>query len=569
MTGPLLKSGSLTAFHAVGAVGNPVYLAASQLRAAIARRLGADVADTFAIPQRNEDGDAVDWYAPRPGPVVPWSAASDSERAGAQQRLLKVRAQIEDLGHQMEAEASPERQVFGRLLAQVMSFPDDDDVHLVNGQPVLTFWGFVKDRAAVGSDPLRSLDMHLAEAQPTSQRRALPWWAWALIGLLLLLLLLLALFGLRGCDAPPTSADGTTPSSGLATRQLTGVEPASERAVDLTDAPIADPPMEQTTPVPESPIRANANRVSIDRDTRIDGGGPSQLDQLDQVDQLDADAIDATLLDGIDGDATLEGDVDNTALATDADTLIGDDAFPLESVDAAIAAEDLAPAAEPLPAEELAEAPVAPSAEEMSDADAAVDEIAEDLSDATGEASEDAATPEPDTPEAGTSEAANPDTAAPDAAESPQATSSDETASGIDPAAATAAGAEPDDPSTGGPPPVRIAPKRLLNSSWRTSTTLLDPKDGSPIHLDYRLKDGAGKLRLTRKDGSTCESGADAKVQDGRLLVDSAAEIVCADGTSFGRPRIDCTPRADGKARCVGRYPDGSTFPIDMQQQPD
>ncbi len=59
MTGPLLKSGSLTAFHAVGAVGNPVYLAASQLRAAIARRLGADVADTFAIPQRNEDGDAV------------------------------------------------------------------------------------------------------------------------------------------------------------------------------------------------------------------------------------------------------------------------------------------------------------------------------------------------------------------------------------------------------------------------------------------------------------------------------------------------------------------------------
>jgi hypothetical protein len=173
--------------------------------------------DTFAIPQRNQDGDAVDWYAPRPGPVVPWSAASDTERADAQQRLLEVRTQIEDLGRQMEAEASPERQVFGRLLAQVMSFPDDDDVHLVNGQPVLTFWGFVKDRAAIGSDPLRSLDLHLAETQTTSARRSLPWWAWALLGLLLLLLLLLALFALRGCEPP--SRPRRTPAGRPAARR--------------------------------------------------------------------------------------------------------------------------------------------------------------------------------------------------------------------------------------------------------------------------------------------------------------------------------------------------------------
>jgi len=116
---------------------------------------------------------------------------------------------------------------------------------------------------------------------------------------------------------------------------------------------------------------------------------------------------------------------------------------------------------------------------------------------------------------------------------------------------------------------VRIPPERLLNSSWRTSTTLSDPKDGSPVHLDYQLKDGAGKIRLTRRDGSVCESGADAEVRDGRLVVDSKSEIVCADGTNFGRPQIDCTPRAGGKARCVGRYADGSTFPIYMEQRAD
>jgi hypothetical protein len=175
-----------------------------------------------------------------------------------------------------------------------------------------------------------------------------------------------------------------------------------------------------------------------------------------------------------------------------------------------------------------------------------------------------------------------PGTDAPSATESQQADGSAASSADLDPAAAAAAAAQsrcrsrqprqhqshPSPRKATGTKTVRIPPKRLLSSSWRTSTTLLDPKDGSPIHLDYRLQDGAGKLRLTRKDGSVCESGASARVQDDRLLVDSATEILCADGTSFGRPQIDCTPLADGKARCVGRYADGSTFPIDMQQQP-
>jgi len=630
MTGALLKSGSLTAFHPVGAVGNPVYLAASQLRAAIARRLGAEVADTFAIPQRNQEGDAVDWYAPRPGPVVPWSAASDSERADAQQRLLEVRTQIEDLGRQMEAEASPERQVFGRLLAQVMSFPDDDDVHLVDGQPVLTFWGFVKDRAAIGSDPLRSLDMHLAETQITPARRSLPWWAWALLGLLLLLALLLAISTLRGCEAPRPVADATRPASGEEARQLTGIESASDALIEPPAEPMAEPMaepiaesgIEPTTPVQERAAVAKANQLRIDRDSLIDRGGRGVVD----VDQADADAADPTLLDGIDaepvvdgiadGDAdgvvvggvdpAVDGVGDDAALAVGADATLGDNAVAAEDEDteASLALDEEGLADEPADAgaaaatdDIRADTPDAAIETELADAATVAEEAGTDTTDQTTldaeTGLEGAATPEQaaaDDQAAASGgdaradgrgvETAAPSAEAPNAAESAQAGDSAATAFDLDPArsaAASARAAAEEGSSDGtsssasagtGTRTVRIPPKRLLSSSWRTSTTLLDPKDGSPIHLDYRLKDGAGKLRLTRKDGSVCESGASARVQDDRLLVDSATEILCADGTSFGRPRIDCTPQADGRARCVGRYADGSTFPLDMQQQP-
>ena len=163
MTGPLLRTGNLKSFHPLGAVGNPVYLAAPQLRVAIARRLDARIADSFAIPQRNEDGDTIDWYAPNPGPVVPWSAASPEERTQARGQLLEVRTRIQELAARMQQEEGSERQVFGRLLEQVGIFPGDEHIYLVNGHPVVTFWGFHHNEGVVG-DPL--LDLELAKDEP-------------------------------------------------------------------------------------------------------------------------------------------------------------------------------------------------------------------------------------------------------------------------------------------------------------------------------------------------------------------------------------------------------------------
>jgi hypothetical protein len=94
---------------------------------------------------------------------------------------------------------------------------------------------------------------------------------------------------------------------------------------------------------------------------------------------------------------------------------------------------------------------------------------------------------------------------------------------------------------------------------------LQDPKTGLPIQMEYRSQDGVGQLRLKRHDGSVCQTGAGARMEGGRLVIDSSGDIRCADGTNFGRPRVECETGKDGKPSCAGSYPGGGTFSLDVQ----
>lgn len=245
MSGALLRSGALKEFFALGAVGHPVYQSAAQLRIAMRNQIGADVADTFAVPKRNDTGDMIDWYAPLDGPVIPWTSATAEEKASALQALQSLRERVLDAGQRMQGEHDSERQVFGRLLAHVMSFPDDQHVYLVNGKPVLTFWGFRRhdipssadSLALLAVDPVVREDETAPAAAPVSNSvvtRRFPWWLWPL---LLLLLLLLLLFWFRSCsEVPPVVVPGLeSPAVPEGTVPLdpvdrVGVRPIDERA---------------------------------------------------------------------------------------------------------------------------------------------------------------------------------------------------------------------------------------------------------------------------------------------------------------------------------------------------
>lgn len=143
MAKSFLRSGSLDEILALGENGQPVYASALQLRETLRLRKQSSVADVLAIPQPNEAGDRIDWYAPMSGKVTSWLAASDSERTSAVAQLEQCRTIVHTLCQKALKSDNPGQQLFGALLAKAIQFPDQNHVYLVDGKPVLTFWGFV------------------------------------------------------------------------------------------------------------------------------------------------------------------------------------------------------------------------------------------------------------------------------------------------------------------------------------------------------------------------------------------------------------------------------------------
>lgn len=225
MQGVLLRSGKSETFTALGETGQPVYRAALALREAIRRR-DPMLVEHLAIPQSDELGNQIDWYSGIVGDVVPWTSATEEEKVPARHQLERLKTALDDLSSRFIGSDPGDQQgdklVFGKLLKRVIYFPDESFVYLVNGKPVLTFWGFQHADADRSLKPLHCLypnselepdapliptpaaavvaPLVAAAVEPVSVASR-PWWRrwWWLWPLLLLLLALLLLSLLRGC----------------------------------------------------------------------------------------------------------------------------------------------------------------------------------------------------------------------------------------------------------------------------------------------------------------------------------------------------------------------------------
>lgn len=285
MQGALLRSGKNDEFIALGETGQPVYKAALQIISALARK-SPDLALFLAIPKSNEQGDAIDWYSPLPGDVIPWHSATEEEREEARIQLQGFTQAIAEMSRKLvengEKTHQGDLQIFGKLLGLVSHSPVDDCLYLVQGtrrsedsqaqprlQPVLSFWGFIRHDADRHRDPLYFLTPRVPSpvtppettplAEPTAVTQPVvqpiqppplptptvvrPWWRrfWWLWPLLLLLALLLLLSLLRGCvpgvslpwgtpTVPDTAWHGSSPNVNLHGTQLSGSEPTLDEA---------------------------------------------------------------------------------------------------------------------------------------------------------------------------------------------------------------------------------------------------------------------------------------------------------------------------------------------------
>ena len=202
MAGPLLRSEPLQRYRALGMAGDPVWRAAGQLRAAIAQRLSRDHADLLAIPEVEPSGRRIDWYAPFDGEARRLADLGEAERAEVLATVQRLHADMANLAAAMEApERSGAERNFARLLRYALTAPGEETLHVVDGRPVMTFWGFSADAALPGvfiaspprpiaPAPLPQAVMASAPAIATmapGTRSA--WWQWLLLALLLLLLL--------------------------------------------------------------------------------------------------------------------------------------------------------------------------------------------------------------------------------------------------------------------------------------------------------------------------------------------------------------------------------------------
>src|SRR5580704_7846269 len=238
----------------LGVRGDPLHAVADQLLAVIRRRLGDGPADLLAEPQLRETGDGIDWYAARSGPVRRLADLDENERADVLATIQSHLDSIRTLGAQLkDSSGSEEARLIGRSLELATTRPSDDFVYVVDGQPVITAWGYEADAAASlqafsapPAPPRPAAILASAPAVLPARIGWAPWFSALLFGLLLLLLLLMTSWLLRACSP---------------------VDPTLNLAMMETPAPPAPEPPPDPTPVLKTSLddaQADENKLKAE-----------------------------------------------------------------------------------------------------------------------------------------------------------------------------------------------------------------------------------------------------------------------------------------------------------------
>ena len=252
MASKLLYNGDLNLYQPISEDGVFVYQKALAFRGAISNSLSQSAdpkedrfEDYLAIPRFSQDFQHADWFIPFESQredgeyeIVPWKQASKDEKEKALEKLRKFRTKLFNYGDLLEARAlNSNDRLFAHFLVgnnaqetqnkpiadklqdnqsiddpkrkytlPAIHYPSEDCLFIVDGKPVITFWGFLKRGERLYSDPFYRLEEEVNPkktvvtdkvvgaaplgATATAVTRSHKW-CWLLLPLLLLLLPLL------------------------------------------------------------------------------------------------------------------------------------------------------------------------------------------------------------------------------------------------------------------------------------------------------------------------------------------------------------------------------------------
>ncbi|WP_114393930.1 hypothetical protein [Oleisolibacter albus] len=142
----LLDRHDLADYRFVGAAGHGATANAEKLLHLVARRLSPDLATHFALPKFNEYGSEVSWFSHRPGVVRAFTALEDGEQGQVLTVLAQAHDRIRGLAADLAAGGGQDSRLYGALLPLMLlaPVPFEEQVWMVDGQPVIVSWGMQK-----------------------------------------------------------------------------------------------------------------------------------------------------------------------------------------------------------------------------------------------------------------------------------------------------------------------------------------------------------------------------------------------------------------------------------------
>ena len=64
-----------------------------------------------------------------------------------------------------------------------------------------------------------------------------------------------------------------------------------------------------------------------------------------------------------------------------------------------------------------------------------------------------------------------------------------------------------------------------------------------------------GKFFFVQSNGLTCEAPAEARWDNGKLVIEEKSNPKCSDGRTYARNTVNCEVDKDGVAQCKGSQP--------------
>ncbi|MDR2821309.1 MAG: hypothetical protein LBB60_12365 [Desulfovibrio sp.] len=250
-----------------------------QITELVRARLGNEYALLFAEPSLAANGKTIDWYTPLQGAPLRIIDLGQNEAEELAARAANMGQAIKKLAEELKSLGGETNMLRGAMLELAVNYAADSCIYSVNGNPVLTCWGYTlsgqgaqpEDLARFGNAKnLRRATPPAEETKdvPPPARHGIGGLGW-LIPLILLLLLLAAIFIPFGQYAPllpwlsgvPDKADVTDGREKLRfEEQRLQAEITDLRARLDERAALCKPVTPQTPPPPQTQVTPDAQK---------------------------------------------------------------------------------------------------------------------------------------------------------------------------------------------------------------------------------------------------------------------------------------------------------------------